>query len=72
MPRIPKLETLDQLREHIDAHATQTGSGFTFDKFEQAMEFKLSALKMQQLAHCNYTTIRKWMGIYKVEQLSKS
>lgn len=70
MPK-PKIVTLEQLKQHVDAHAEKTGSGFTFDKFRQAMEFELSVLKMSQQARCNYETMKRWRNVYFIEQFSE-
>lgn len=65
MTRPNKLESLTDLKRHIDEFAAEHDTGFKYDIFEISMDMELSALKMTKMAKCNYRTMRKWRALYK-------
>lgn len=65
MPKIPKLETLQELYDHIDQYCWDKGLDIDHKDFEALMEDKSSALKVKKTFECHYESARKWVKVYK-------
>ena len=65
MPKIPKIETAQELYLHIDNYCADKGLDIDHKDFISLMKAGASGKDVQRLFDSHYVTARKWVKVYK-------